>query len=134
MMQRRWLELMVDYDIVLQYHPRKINVVPLNLSRKPMVIFLIQRREYLRRFSRQSWGLFYPIWRCRCWFLQTLPALIDKIKATQLDGPCRNSGRRQRMVRDQICGFTRMDPCSLAISFVFLRDMFNRKFLQEPIT
>ena len=34
MRQRRWLELMVDYGIGLQYHPGKINVVRDALSRK----------------------------------------------------------------------------------------------------
>ena len=33
MTHRRWLELMADYDIDLQYHPGKINVVPDVLSR-----------------------------------------------------------------------------------------------------
>ena len=33
MRQRRWLEFMVDYDIDLQYHPGKVNVVPDALSR-----------------------------------------------------------------------------------------------------
>jgi len=32
MRQRRWLELMADYDINLQYHPRKVNMVPDALS------------------------------------------------------------------------------------------------------
>ena len=31
--QCRWLELMADYDIDLQYHPGKVNVVPDALSR-----------------------------------------------------------------------------------------------------
>jgi len=35
MRQRRWFELMANYDIDLQYHPGKINVVPDALSRKP---------------------------------------------------------------------------------------------------
>ena len=34
MRQRRWLELMADYDIDLQYHPGKVNVVSDALSRK----------------------------------------------------------------------------------------------------
>ena len=34
MRQRRWLELMKDYDITIQYHPRKANVVADALSRK----------------------------------------------------------------------------------------------------
>ena len=32
--QRRWLELIKDYDLSLQYHPRKANVVADALSRK----------------------------------------------------------------------------------------------------
>jgi len=35
MRQRRWLELMADYDVDLQYHPGKANVVPNALSRRP---------------------------------------------------------------------------------------------------
>jgi hypothetical protein len=32
--QRRWLELIKDYDLDIQYHPDKANVVPDALSRK----------------------------------------------------------------------------------------------------
>jgi hypothetical protein len=32
--QRRWLELIKDYDLEINYHPRKANVVPDALSRK----------------------------------------------------------------------------------------------------
>ena len=32
--QRRWMELMKDYDCVIDYHPRKANVVEEALSRK----------------------------------------------------------------------------------------------------
>jgi hypothetical protein len=35
--QRRWLELIIDYDLDIQYHPRKINVVADALSRKSQV-------------------------------------------------------------------------------------------------
>jgi len=35
MRQRRWLELMADYDIDLQYHSGKVNAVPDALNRKP---------------------------------------------------------------------------------------------------
>ena len=34
MRQRRWLELIKDYDLSLQYHPGKANVVADALSRK----------------------------------------------------------------------------------------------------
>jgi len=35
MRQKSWQGLMVDYDIDLQYHPGKVNVVPDAVSRKP---------------------------------------------------------------------------------------------------
>jgi hypothetical protein len=37
MRQRRWLELIKDYDMSLQYHPGKANVVADTLSRKSYV-------------------------------------------------------------------------------------------------
>jgi hypothetical protein len=37
MRQRRWLELIKDYDISLQYHPGKANVVANALSHKSYV-------------------------------------------------------------------------------------------------
>jgi len=42
MRQRRWLDLMADYDIDLQYHLVKINVVPDILSRKPEASMTMQ--------------------------------------------------------------------------------------------
>ena len=36
--QRRWLELLKDYDLTILYHPGKANVVADALSRKSMVI------------------------------------------------------------------------------------------------
>ncbi len=34
MRQRRWIELLKDYDCTIHYHPRKANVVADALSRK----------------------------------------------------------------------------------------------------
>ena len=34
MRQRRWLELLKDYDLTISYHPRKANVIADALSRK----------------------------------------------------------------------------------------------------
>jgi hypothetical protein len=37
MRQRRWLELIKDYDCEINYHPSKANVVADALNRKPMM-------------------------------------------------------------------------------------------------
>jgi hypothetical protein len=39
--QRRWLELFKDYDLDIQYHPSKANVVVDALSRKSQANMLI---------------------------------------------------------------------------------------------
>ena len=36
--QKRWLELIKDYELIIEYHPRKANVVADALSRKSFVI------------------------------------------------------------------------------------------------
>ena len=40
MRQHQWLEQMEDYDINLQYHPGKVNIVPDALSRLPAIMTL----------------------------------------------------------------------------------------------
>ena len=75
MRQKRWLELLANYDIDLQYHPENVNVVPDALNRKPeacmamqitqqkelfeemrrMDLMVMQRIEWLCRFSRSYW-------------------------------------------------------------------------------
>jgi len=57
MRQRRWLELMADYDIDLQYHPGKINVVPDALSRKPetsMTMQITQQKKLFEEMRRMD--------------------------------------------------------------------------------
>ena len=45
--QRRWLELIKDYDLVIDYHPGKANVVADALSRKTTASLAYVRSEYL---------------------------------------------------------------------------------------
>jgi len=55
MRNRRWLKLMAYYDIDLQYHPGKINVVPDALSRKldaQVMIQLTQQKQILKEMIK----------------------------------------------------------------------------------
>ena len=50
MRKRRWLELMADYDIDLQYHRGKVNTAPDALSRKPENKVLVQTTQQKKLF------------------------------------------------------------------------------------
>ena len=56
MRQRRWLELLKDYDFGLNYHPGKANVVVDALSRKTlhMSTMMIKELELLEQFRDLS--------------------------------------------------------------------------------
>nr|GEY12806.1 DNA/RNA polymerases superfamily protein [Tanacetum cinerariifolium] len=57
MRQRRWLELLKDYDTNIQYHPRKANAVADALSRKSGMIAGIEvEEEIIRDLERSSEG------------------------------------------------------------------------------
>ena len=54
MRQRRWLELIKDYDCTVEYHPGKANVIAVTLSRQPESSLSHMRSSYLQR----KWKLF----------------------------------------------------------------------------
>ena len=59
MRQRRWLELINDYDLEIHYHPSKANVVADALSRKAQVNMILSRRlpqELGEQFDKLSLG------------------------------------------------------------------------------
>jgi hypothetical protein len=50
--QRRWLELIKDYDLEINYHPNKANVVADALSRRSHLNMLVTR-ELLPEFCKE---------------------------------------------------------------------------------
>ena len=85
MRQRRWLELMADYDIDLQYHPGKVNVVPDALSRLPAVTMLTSQPHLRRDICRMGIEITRPGENATLMNLQIRSGLIDRIKAAQAE-------------------------------------------------
>jgi hypothetical protein len=57
--QRRWLELIKDYDLVINYHPGKANVIADALSRRSHVNMLATRellQEFCKEFEKLNLG------------------------------------------------------------------------------
>jgi hypothetical protein len=57
--QRRWLELIKDFDLGINYHPSKANVVADALSRRSHLIMLATREllpEFCREFEKLNLG------------------------------------------------------------------------------
>nr|GFC07464.1 retrotransposon protein, putative, Ty3-gypsy subclass [Tanacetum cinerariifolium] len=84
MRQRRWLELLKDYDTNIQYHPGKANVVADALSRKSGMIASIRvEEEIIRDLERLDIELYvrgqHGYWAS----LRIEPDLISQIKEAQ---------------------------------------------------
>ena len=86
MRQRRWLELMTNYDIDLQYHLGKVNVVPDAPSRKSetnMVVQLSQQKELLRETRRLDSMIQRVSESGKLRAFQIQPTLMKEIKRAQ---------------------------------------------------
>ncbi|XP_071695126.1 uncharacterized protein [Rutidosis leptorrhynchoides] len=84
MRQRRWLELLKDYDANIQYHPGKANVVADALSRKSFgsISCLV---THIREFERLDMGLSKRGASGMLANLKFESDLITRIKGAQLD-------------------------------------------------
>ncbi|KAL2474279.1 RNA-directed DNA polymerase [Abeliophyllum distichum] len=86
MRQRRWLELVKDYDCETHYHPRKVNVVDDALSKTIGDLeMLIAQRPLWRKFERLSLEVVTTPSNsvARIVILLVQPNLCDRIKSYQ---------------------------------------------------
>jgi hypothetical protein len=84
MRQRRWLELIKDYDMELHYHPRKENVVADELSRKAQCNFLTMDSHFSTlcdELSKLSMEVIPP---STLDYISVEPTLQDQIILAQL--------------------------------------------------
>ena len=90
MRQRRWIELIKDFECTIEYHPGKANVVADALSRKPMSSISHLRVVHLPRVIKlrslgvrleltDSGGLLATF--------QVCPVVIDRIRELQIQDP-----------------------------------------------
>jgi hypothetical protein len=85
--QRRWLELINDYDLKIHYHPRKANVVADALSRKSYVnVTMVSQmpRELYKEFEQLNLGF---IAHTEGITMEVEPTLEQEIRKGQLEDP-----------------------------------------------
>ena len=60
MRQRRWLEFLADYNVDIQYCPRKANVVADSLSRYPGAYILTTQQNILEDLDKLGVEILFP--------------------------------------------------------------------------
>ncbi|KAL4016339.1 hypothetical protein IC575_023987 [Cucumis melo] len=96
MRQRRWLELVKDYDCEILYHPGKANVVADALSRKVAhsAALITKQTPLLRDFERAEIAVSVGEVTAQLAQLAVQPTLRQKIIAAQLNDPYLAEKRR----------------------------------------
>ena len=90
MSQRRWIELIMDYECTIEYHPGKANVVADALSRRPKSSISHLRVVHLPQLIElRSLGVRLKLIESGV-LLATFhvgPVLIDRIRELQIQDP-----------------------------------------------
>ena len=90
MRQRRWLELLKDYDLTISYHPRKANVVADALSRKSagnLAALLTTQKHILEDLRKIRMEVQFHEAEAHLANLRVQPTLIERIKIAQSNDP-----------------------------------------------
>ena len=88
MRQRRWLELIKDYDLEILYHPGKANVVADALSRKKQLsiaAMITSQKWIVKDLRRMDIEVVLGDVEARLASLRLQPDLQGRIKAVQLE-------------------------------------------------
>lgn len=84
MRQRRWVELIKDYDCSINYHPGKANVVADALSRKERLHLVVSSKELIKEIERFDLEIKIPVQANeRVYEISLQPELIEKIRRCQ---------------------------------------------------
>ncbi|CAH9074683.1 unnamed protein product [Cuscuta epithymum] len=113
MRQRRWMELIKDYDLIIEYHPGKANVVADALSRKSTSETLLTCLQALRaRVEVSTCGTLIARFKVRPTLLgeisrcQAIDEECQKIHERILEGPVENfrvSDDSLLLFKDRVC-------------------------------